>query len=153
MICPKWGGNFSLNQNCERCNTPYSEIIEDIRHDEMKRLFLKMDELMESHKSIEIEESLLACELINSSLLVPITIIDDSLSVLTVKDKKRNYILLFTDKEEYDKNNKDIPARTNPFRTILDLMDDHIDGFIINIASVACEIPRKYLEKYFLGDS
>ena len=43
MICPKCGGNFSLNQNCERCNTPYSEIIEDIRHDEMKRLFLKMD--------------------------------------------------------------------------------------------------------------
>ena len=79
-----------------------------------------MNELMESHKSIDIEESLLACELINSSLLVPITIIDDSLSVLTVKDKKRNYILLFTDKEEYDKNNKDIPARTNPFRTILD---------------------------------
>ena len=76
-----------------------------------------MNELMESHKSIDIEES------------------------------------LFTDKEEYDKNNKDIPARTNPFRTILDLMDEHIDGFIINIASVGCEIPRKYLEKYFLGES
>lgn len=111
-----------------------------------------MDELMENHKSIDIEESLLACELINSSLLVPITIIDNSLSVLTVKDKKRNYILLFTDKEEYDKNNRDIPARTNPFRTILDLMDEHIDGFIINIASVGCEIPRKYIEKYFFGD-
>ena len=96
MICPKCGGNFSLNQNCERCNTPYSEIIEDIRHDEMKHLFLKMNELMESHKSIEIEESLLACELINSSLLVPITITDDSLSVLTARDKRRNFILLFT---------------------------------------------------------
>ena len=153
MICPKCGGNFSINQNCQKCNTAYSEIIADIRHDEMKRLFIKMGELMENHKSIDIEESLLACELINSSLLVPITITDDSLSVLTTKDKKGNYILLFTDKEEYDKNNNEIPARTNPFREILDLMDEHVDGFIINIASVACEIPRKYLEKYFLGDS
>lgn len=153
MICPKCGGNFSLNENCQKCNTPYSEIIEGIRHDEMKRLFLKMDELLENHKSIGIEESLLACELINSSLLVPITIVDDALSVRTVKDKRRNFILLFTDKEEYDKNNMDIPPRTNPFRTILDLMDEHIDGFIINIASVGCEIPRKYLERYFLGDS
>ena len=153
MICPKCGGNFHLNESCQKCRTAYSEVIEGIRHDEMKKLFLKIEDLMKHHRNFDIEESLLACELINSSLLIPLIITDDQVTVKTVEDyKKRRFMLLFTDKEEYDKNVTDIPPTTNPFWAILDLLEDGIEGFVINSGGVGCELTRKFLNRFFLED-
>ena len=153
MICPKCGGNFSVDERCQRCRTSYSEIISGIRHDEMKRLFVKIDDLMKSRRNFKIEESLLACELLNSSLLIPLTIVNDELGVVTVENGRgRRFMLLFTDKEEYDKSISDIQPRTNPFRVILDLLEDGIEGFLINAGGVTCELTRKFLNLYFLED-
>ena len=154
MICPKCGGNFHLNESCQKCRTPYSAVIEGIRHDEMKNLFLKIEDLMNNHRNFDIEESLLACELANSSFLIPLIIEDNKIGVMSIKDNRnRIFMLLFTDKEEYDKRVKDIPPRTNSFRLLLDLLEDDIEGFVINIEGVTCELPRKFLNKYFLEDS
>ena len=60
--------------------------------------------------------------------------------------------MLFTDKEEYDKCEKKIDPMTNPFRHIIPLMDDDVEGFVINAGGVSCELPRKYIDKFF-GDA
>jgi hypothetical protein len=71
--------------------------------------------------------------------------------VLSLRDSRnREYILLFTDKKEYDKNETDIKPATNPFSIILDLLEDSYEGFIINVDSEACFINRPFLERYFL---
>ena len=154
MICPKCGGRITVKSNCEKCKISYDEMISSIRHDEMKRLFLKADELIRHHKSIELEESLLACELANSSLLIPVIRVDGGLKVRTIPHPitNKDFIMLFTDKEEYDKCEKKIDPMTNPFRHIIPLLDDEVEGFVINAGGVSCELPRKYIDKFF-GDA
>jgi hypothetical protein len=126
-------------------------MISGIRHDEMRKLFKKMMELEASHRSTDIEESILAADLAGSSLLIGARVVDDKLQVLSLRDsKKREYILLFTDKNEYDKNETDIKPMTNPFSVILDLLKDTYEGFVINVDSEACIINRPFLERYFL---
>lgn len=150
MICPRCGGEFSPKQNCLVCGSSYTEIINAIRHDELKNLFEKMDDLQLSHDGIEITESLLACELSNSSFLIPLTAENDQIAVMTVEDdKKRRYITLFTDYDAYQEYIKSIPPMTNPFWVIMDLLDERMEGFVINPNDEACEISRKFLNRYF----
>lgn len=119
----------------------------------MKQLFLKIGDLITKRENFQLEESLLACELLNSSLLIPIIINDDEkLEIKTVEFNRKNYILLFTDLEEYDKIISDIVPRTNPFRVLLDLLDDDVEGFIINFAGEGCELSRKFIDHYFMDD-
>ena len=54
----------------------------------MKNLFLKIEDLMKHHRNFDIEMSLLACELANSSLLVPLILEDDKMGVMSIKDNK-----------------------------------------------------------------
>lgn len=151
MICPKCGGTIRQTQPCDRCRITYEEMISGIRHDDMRKLFKKMIELEVSHRSTDIEESILAADLAGSSLLIGARVVDDKLQVLSLRDsKKREYILLFTDKNEYDKNDTDIKPMTNPFSVILDLLKDTYEGFVINVDSEACIINRPFLERYFL---
>ena len=153
MICPKCGGIIHVDENCDKCGIDYHEMIDSIRHDEMKKLFVKIEELQLEHKRIGIEESLFAVELINSSLLIPLDVTDNRLSIMTVSDGKHDFILLFTDKDAYETYVKeDIKPRTNPFNMILDLLDDDFEGFLINLGSETCAIGRKFLDKYFLDN-
>ena len=150
MICPKCGGNISVNENCSKCGVSYDKMIDDISHDEMIRLLNRIYELMSQHKNIEIEASLLACELVNSSLLVPVDMHDDHMSVAGVQNfNGKKFIMLFTDSEEYDKCNFNYKPRTNPFYRILELLEDDLDGFVINAGSMQCELSREYLKTYF----
>ena len=150
MICPNCGGEIRINENCSKCGISYAEMIEGINHDEMKRLLKRIDDLTSHHKSTNIESSLLACELLNSSFLVPVEKLEDNLHIGGARNHRgKCFIMLFTDKAEYDKCNLDVEPKTNPFRMVLDLLEDDCEGFVINVKSAAFELSRKYLETYF----
>ena len=153
MICPRCGGNFRNNKPCDTCGITYEELIKSIRHDEMKKLFVKIGDMIEHHEDFTIEESLLAVELKNSSLLIPAKIVDGSLGAMTVEDEKnRRFITLYTDIDEYENAKTGIEPLTNPFSEMVHLLDERLEGFVINKDSVACEIPKNFLKKYFADD-
>ena len=81
MICAKCGGEVLVNEKCDKCGIEYSEMIEGIRHDELLKLLEKIEEMLSNHQSIELEESLLACELANSHFLVPAEARDNGIVV------------------------------------------------------------------------
>ena len=146
MICPACGGNVYTNRDCDRCGITYGDMIGSIRHDSMRELIAK-DSLSPS------DELALANELRSSSFLVPATFIGGQLNVMTAEDEEgRNYILLFTDRGEDDKNQMNHNPITNPFNEVLDLMDGRFEGFVINIRSEAFGIDRKFLDRHFLGE-
>ena len=146
MICPACGGNVYTNRDCDRCGITYGDMIGSIRHDSMRELIAK-DSLSPS------DELALAKELRDSSFLVPATFIGGQLNVMTAEDEEgRNYILLFTDREEYDKNRMNHNPITNPFDEVLDLMDGRFEGFVINIRSEAYGVGRKFLDRHFSGE-
>ena len=146
MICPACGGNVYTNLDCDRCGITYGEMIASIRHDSMRELIAK-DSLSPS------DELALAKELRGSSFLVPATFIGTQLNVMTAEDEEgRNYILLFTDRQEYDKNRMNHNPITNPFDEVLDLMDGRFEGFVINIRSEAYGVGRKFLDRHFPGE-
>jgi len=146
MICPACGGNVYTNRDCDRCGITYGDMIGSIRHDSMRELIAK-DSLSPS------DELALAKELRDSSFLVPATFIGGQLNVMTAEDEEgRNYILLFTDRQEYDKNRMNHNPITNPFDEVLDLMDGRFEGFVINIRSEAYGVGRKFLDRHFQGE-
>ena len=146
MICPACGGNVYSNRDCDRCGITYGDMIGSIRHDSMRELISK-DTLSPS------DELVLANELRISSFLVPATVIGGRVNVMTAEDEEgRNYILLFTDRGEYDKNQRNHNSITNPFNEVLDLLDEQFEGFVININSEAYGVDRKFLDKHFLGE-
>ena len=99
------------------------------------------------------DELALADELRISSFLVPATVIGGRVNVMTAEDEEgRNYILLFTDRGEYDKNQMNHNPITNPFNEVLNLMDGRFEGFVINIRSEAYGVDRKFLDKHFPGE-
>jgi hypothetical protein len=150
MMCSRCGGHISMHSNCEKCNISYEEMIATTRHDEMKELFRKIKRMDENHENTDIEASLLACELLNSTLLIPVTFEGDSIGYSVGKDSRnRSYILLFTDKEEYDKTITGIDPYTPEFkRGILPLLEDH-DGFSINKDGEVFNIGKEYFEVFF----
>ena len=143
-----------VGSSCDKCGIGYDEMIGSISHDEMKILIRKLEKMMDSHEPIEIEASLLACELKNSSLLVPVDIKDDELSCAAIPGPKgKQFILAFTDKQEYDKCIKYVSPRTNPIDIVLDLLNDEIEGLAINIASdYPCFLGRAFLNPFFLEE-
>ena len=146
MICPACGGNVYTNRDCDRCGITYGDMIGSIRHDSLRELIAK-DSLSPS------DELALAKELRDSSFLVPATFIGGQLNVMTAEDEEgRNYILLFTDRQEYDKNRMNHNPITNPFDEVLDLMDGRFEGFVINIRSEAYGVDRKFLDRHFPGE-
>lgn len=150
MICPRCGGTIRQYETCDTCGVSYDEMIDSISHDEMKKLFKRVSGMIENHEDISIEESLLAVELKNSSLLVPLKRDDETLAIKTVEDKcHRMFLPVFTDKEAYENAIKDIDPFTNHFGMIVNLLDDNFADIVINMDEIACELPRKFLEKYF----
>ena len=153
MICAKCGeGMVHQDKPCDNCGIEYEEMIDSIRHDELIMLIEKMDQKACCIENMDLDESLLACELWNAHFLVPVQKADGKLAAMTVEDKKgKNYILLFTDRNEYDKIKSEIDPATNPFDICLDLLDDRIEGFVINVENQAFELSRRFLERYFDG--
>ena len=153
MICASCGGEIRKNERCSGCGIEYKEMISDIHHDELKRLLERMDEMDSRHESLDLEESLLACELANSHFLVPVEVKDGGMLVGTLKTPDgRDYIKIYTDLEEYDRAGSSMEPVSNPFRLLLALLPEDCGGFIINSASCACSVTRNYLDDFFGDD-
>lgn len=118
-------------------------------HTELKRLLRKIDSAIKNREDITLLESLLACELINSRLLIPAVVEDKGVRFNVITAKKDVLIPLFTDYEESQKFDTSITALRKPFRAILQLIDVDVDGIAINPFGENCIIKNEYLHKYF----
>ena len=150
MRCPNCGGMVHPNEPCQDCKTEYDKLIDDISHPEMRKLFKKIKKLENDGESIEIESSLMACELENSSLILPARIDGDNWGFVVLPGPNdRQYIALCTDKEEYDKCFSDLTPLTNSWKRQLGLLAIGADGFVINPAGEVCFLEREFLDRYF----
>lgn len=151
MICANCGGTIHVNQPCEDCKISYDDMLNGISHEEIKRLFKKLDDAMKRHRDATLEASLLACELENSSFILPIHVMEDSLGfVLVESEKNKNFLAVFTDMEAYSRFDGDTTPTTNSFKRILDILDENISGIVINpFDEVSCALDKEYFEKFF----
>lgn len=150
MICAVCGGTIRPSSSCNGCGISYDEMIDTIRHDEMIHLIEKIKRLTSNHEPVDLEASLLACELANSHFLIPAEVVDDALQVSCIKiPEGKQFIMLFTDRDEYDKCDFDKVPATNPFKLCVELLEDEDDGFVINVKGNAWVLPREYLENFF----
>lgn len=153
MICPECGGTIHLDEPCEKCGVGYREMLEGISHDEMKRLFKKIEELEGGCCAIDIEASLMACELENSSLILPARMGEDSLGFVQLPGpRKREYIALCTDMDEFRKCFDELTPLTNPWKRQLTLLEGGADGFVINPLGEVCFLEMEFIRRFFLDN-
>ena len=84
MICANCGGTIHVNKPCKDCGISYDDMMNNISHEEMKRLFRKFGDIQMNHEEMFIEESLMACELENSSLILSAQITENLLGYISV---------------------------------------------------------------------
>ena len=154
MKCANCGGTIRVNQPCEDCGIAYDEMLANISHDEMRRLFKRIEELEENRKSIDIEASLMACELVNSSLILPAQIEGNSFGFIQIPGPDDNlYIVLCTDMGEFDKFKSRFTPLTNSWKKFLKLLDEGADGFVVNLFDEVCFLGKPFIDQYFREDS
>ena len=152
MFCIKCGGEIRADKPCTGCGMKYDEMMDSISHEDLIRLFERIEELESGKKSTELEQSLLACELLNSHLLVCVEIMGETLHFASTPDVNGNqFIMLFTDRAEYDKVGFKKNPVTVPFEEYVKIVGRDCAGFVVNVRSSACCIPVAFLEKYFGG--
>jgi hypothetical protein len=150
MICASCGGTIHVNQACEDCGIKYMEMLNGIQHHEMKRLFKKIEEIQKHHGNIDMEASLMACELANASLILPAQIDDNSMGIVELPGpKNKKFIALATDMDEFNKGFEDLTPLTNPWNIILDLLHDDVEGFVINPFDEVVFLGRSFLNPFF----
>ena len=146
MKCASCGGHISLNEPCSKCGIEYDDMLKGISHAEMRNLFIRIGKLQENHESFDIEASLLACELENSSLIVPAIQIDGSFYPHPVMDENNNAFM-----DAFSR----FPAETVPFTNSFDevlKIAFNFDGLVINVNDEVCSLEKDYLEAFFKGD-
>jgi len=150
MICAKCGGTIHINEACTKCGIAYDEMINSIEHPEIKRLFKTIEKRQNNHEDILMEESLMACELLNSSMILPIRLTDKGMDALQIPgpDGKTN-LAIFTDIDEFKLGNVDMTPVTNSWKLLMNLLNDNLNGFIINVFGEAVIFTRQFLDVYF----
>ena len=150
MICAKCGGTIHINEACTKCGIAYDEMINSIEHPEIKRLFKTIEKRQNNREGIEMEESLMACELLNSSMILPIRLNDKGMDALQIPGPDgKTYLAIFTDIDEFKLGNVDMTPVTNSWSLLMDLLNDNLNGFIINVFGEAVIFTRQFLDVYF----
>jgi hypothetical protein len=153
MRCAKCGGLIHLDEDCPECGIGYREMLEGISHEEMRRLFKKIDELECECRCIDLEASLMACELENSSLILPASMDEDNMGFVQLPGpNNRQYIALCTDMDEFRKCFDELTPLTNSWKQQLTLLEGGADGFVINPMGEVCFLEMEFLKQYFLDD-
>ena len=150
MICAKCGGTIHINEACTKCGIAYDEMINSIEHPEIKRLFKTIEKRQNNHEDILMEESLMACELLNSSMILPIRLADKGMDALQIPGPGgKTYLAIFTDIDEFKLGNVEMTPVTNSWSLLMDLLNDNLNGFIINVFGEAVIFTRQFLDVYF----
>ena len=154
LKCANCGGMIYLGEKCESCGIEYYDMVNDIRHSEMKRLFKKIEEIKDNHGDILLEGSLLACELENSTLIIPATIVGNEVHHIALPDKKGNpFFVAYTDMDEFRKSkcNEYVPLACS-WKGILRLLRSFpAEGILINPFNEVVSMSNLYLDHFF-GD-
>ena len=153
MGCAKCGGLIHLEETCPECGIDYREMLEGISHEEMRRLFKKIEDLECCCESIDLEASLMACELENSSLILPASMDEDNMGFVQLPGpNKREYIALCTDMDEFRKCFDELTPLTNSWKQQLTLLESGADGFVINPMGEVCFLEKEFLKRFFLDN-
>ena len=152
MICARCGGTIHVNEACEDCRISYEEMLDSISHKEMKNLFKKIESKGECCSNVDLEASLMACELAGSSMILPAEIDGDSFGWVELPGPKgKKYIVLCTDMDEYHKAFDEVTPLTNSWRRLLKLLHKDCGGFLINPFGESCYVEMGFIERFF-GD-
>ena len=150
MKCANCGGTIHINEACTKCGIAYDDMINSIEHPEIKRLFKTIEKRQNNREGIEMEESLMACELLNSSMILPIRLNDKGMDALQIPGPDgKTYLAIFTDIDEFKLGNVEMTPVTNSWSLLMDLLNDNLNGFIINVFGEAVIFTRQFLDVYF----
>ena len=150
MICANCGGTIHINEACTKCGIAYDDMINSIEHPEIKRLFKTIEKRQNNREGIEMEESLMACELLNSSMILPIRLTDKGMDALQIPGPDgKTYLAIFTDIDEFKRGNVEMTPVTNSWDLLIALLNDSLNGFVINVFGEAVIFTRDFLDLYF----
>ena len=154
MICASCGGIIHIDEPCTKCSIAYDDMINSIRHQEIKRLFQTIEKRQNNREGIEMEESLMACELVNSSMILPIRLTDNGMDALQIPGPDgKLYLAIFTDIEEFRLGNVEMTPVTNSWKLLIDLLNDSLNGFVVNVFGEAVIFTREFLDLYFKDEA
>ena len=150
MICANCGGTIHINEPCTKCGIAYDDMINSIEHPEIKRLFKTIEKRQNNREGIEMDESLMACELLNSSMILPIRRTDKGMDALQIPGPDgKTYLAIFTDIDEFKRGNVEMTPVTNSWDLLIALLNDNLNGFVINVFGEAVIFTRDFLDLYF----
>ena len=150
MKCANCGGIIHINEACTKCGIAYDDMINSIEHPEIKRLFKTIEKRQNNREGIEMEESLMACELLNSSMILPIRLTDKGMDALQIPGPDgKTYLAIFTDIEEFKLGNVEMTPVTNSWDLLIAFLNDNLNGFVINVFGEAVIFTREFLDLYF----
>ena len=150
MKCANCGGTIHINEACTKCGIAYDDMINSIEHPEIKRLFKTIEKRQNNHEGIEMGESLMACELLNSSMILPIRLTDNGMDALQIPcPDGKTYLAIFTDIDEFKLGNVEMTPVTNSWDLLIALLNDSLNGFVINVFGEAVIFTRDFLDLYF----
>ena len=153
MRCAKCGGMIHVDEPCQECGIDYREMLEGISHEEMRRLFKRIDDLECGCQSIDLEASLMACELESSSLILPASMDEDNTGFVQLPGpNNREYIALCTDMDEFRKCFDELTPLTNSWKRQLALLEGGADGFVINPQGEVCFLEMEFLKRFFIDN-
>ena len=150
MKCANCGGIIHINEACTKCGIAYDDMINSIEHPEIKRLFKTIEKRQNNREGIEMEESLMACELLNSSMILPIRLTDKGMDALQIPGPDgKTYLAIFTDIEEFKLGNVEMTPVTNSWDLLIAFLNDNLNGFVINVFGEAVIFTREFLDLYY----
>ena len=150
MICVNCGGTIELDENCPDCGIDYKEMLDKVRHPEMRRLFRKLKDLDKHHKRSKIDESLLVCELANSTLITAAKVEGDGFNLAyACNGKGRNSLILCTDMVEFKQFEEiGLTPLIMSWRSMLKFLEGDA-GVVINMSDECCVLEKEFLEMFF----
>ena len=152
MRCANCGGTIHVNEPCCDCGIDYKTMMNGISHNELKRLFKIIKE--KENQDFTYEMSLAACELENSSMILPVMIDGDSRGIVELPGiRNMKFIAIATDMEEFDKCFEDFTPMTNSWDMFMDLLYDGVEGFVVNPLGETCFLGRNFLIPFFEGEN
>ncbi len=150
MICARCGGRIELDECCRDCGIAYSQMLEEVSHSEMRRLLARLRDLDRRHERSVIDESLLVCELENSTLIAPARVEGNGFNLAYAENRRgKSSLIVCTDMGEFARYEE---MGLTPLIMSWQAMLRHIEGdagVVINLSDECCILEREFLERYF----
>lgn len=84
---------------------------------------------------------------------MPIRLTDKGMDALQIPSPDgKLYLAIFTDIEEFRLGNVEMASITNSWDLLIDLFNENISGFVVNVFSGGVIFTREFLDLYFADE-